>query len=144
MILHTYFGSTSRRTPISLQTMPYHVHILPQCKFFVSMFHLVSRSYIYSIIKCNSDTLSFCSSWGLCVFMNNPPPNGSRGQRSWYTLSPLTYCFSRNMYFILPFEFLTFWEGWHILGSSLFVHRLMGSIIVLTCNIYLSTSQKYR
>nr|DAO93953.1 MAG TPA: hypothetical protein [Crassvirales sp.] len=40
-ILHTYFGSTSRRTPISLQNTPYHVCILPQCKFFVNVFQLV-------------------------------------------------------------------------------------------------------
>ena len=56
LILHTYFGSTSRRTPISLQTVPYHVYILPQCKFFVSMFQLVLRLYILSIIECNYDT----------------------------------------------------------------------------------------
>lgn len=57
LILHTYFGSTSSRTPIALQTVPYHVYILPQCKFFVSMFQLVLRLYIFSIIRYNFDTI---------------------------------------------------------------------------------------
>nr|DAG33154.1 MAG TPA: hypothetical protein [Caudoviricetes sp.] len=40
-----------------MQTVPYHVYILPQCKFFVSMFQLVLRLYILSIIECNYDTI---------------------------------------------------------------------------------------
>nr|DAG90043.1 MAG TPA: hypothetical protein [Crassvirales sp.] len=40
-----------------MQTVPYHVYILPQCKFFVSMFQLVLRLYIFSIIRYNFDTI---------------------------------------------------------------------------------------
>nr|DAE46211.1 MAG TPA: hypothetical protein [Caudoviricetes sp.] len=44
-----------------MQTTPSHVCNFPQYKFSVllDMFHLVSRSYIFSIIRYNSDTVHY-------------------------------------------------------------------------------------
>ena len=106
----------SRLILISLQTIPYHVYSFPQYKFsiLIDMFHLVSRLYILSIIRCNFDTVHYAL-FETYAFQNytsssSLSPNGSHKSscivsRIWYSANP-TYIiyFQYTMHFILPFE----------------------------------------